>query len=170
MNRFIVVALGIPFFTYCQIQMTLKQEWKRVDSAHTATRYKSLWLLACTIEFKKKKTDQSLFLEKLLISWKGIQLEHLHGSLYKKHFDNEFFPLQEHLLCESSWNRQKQQIIFRFERPLVLEAETTLCLVFSVPQQIESTLKNGYFEFERNTFPAILQESLIHKTLTFAYR
>ncbi|MBI2775075.1 hypothetical protein HYX58_03665 [Candidatus Dependentiae bacterium] len=172
MNKFVVVliALGVPFSAYCQVQMTINQKWKRVDTAHSTSRYESFWLLACTIEFKKKKTDQSLFLEKLLISWKGAQLEHLHGTLYKKPLEKEFLPFQEHLLCESSWNRQKQQIIFRFQHPLALEAETTLCLVLSVPQKLESTIRTGYFEFERNTFPKTLQGSLAHKKLIFAYR
>ncbi|HEX2978195.1 MAG TPA: hypothetical protein VHO47_03700 [Candidatus Babeliales bacterium] len=172
MDKFtiVLIALSIPFSIYCQLHLNIKQEWKRIGTTPTSSRYESFWLLACTIEFKKKKTDIPLFLEKLLISWKGAHIEHLHGSLYKKPLINEFFPFQENLLCESSWNRQKQQIIFRLNAPIVLGAETTLCLVLSITQKFESILKTGYFEFERNTLPELLQGSLPDKTFIFAYR
>ncbi|OQA35756.1 MAG: hypothetical protein BWY54_00446 [Candidatus Dependentiae bacterium ADurb.Bin331] len=164
----ILISWGNSFCT--EVLFTLTPEWKNLESNRVLReRYGSTWILACTIEIKKITTHQSLFLEKLLLSWRGTPLEHLTASLYKKPIDRDFMPLQENLICESCWHEKAQQIIFKLNQPFALETHTILCLVLTVPQTMVPSLEKGYFEVERSSLPLLIQQSLPSNPLTLAY-
>lgn len=161
------VLLGNASSWCAPVLFTLTPEWKNLESSRVLRqRYGSTWILACTIEIKKLSTHQSLFLEKLLLSWRGTPFKHLTASLYKKPIDREFMPLQENLVCESCWHEKTQQIVFKLNQPFALETHTILCLVLTVPPALVTSLEKGYFEVERSSLPLLIQQSLSSKPLT----
>ena len=153
------------------VEFTLTPAWKKLATPRILTERSSYhWVLACTIEIKKKGTLENLFLDKLLISWKGThKLDHLAATLYKKPIDKDFLPIEDYLICESEWSARTQRVIFKINRPMPIDTHTTLCLVFSIPDEKQRQLQEGYFEFERSSLPYLIQQSLSADPIRLSY-
>lgn len=135
-------------FTQKNIEVTVRKAWKLLDDiSANAELYGGKLVLAGTVEFVKRSTEP-IFITKILLKWRGNNLQTLLGSLYKQPIDKDFFPLEDFWLCDGTWNPKAQHLILTLDRPLLLEAKTTLHLVFTLPPSLESCILNGSFEVE----------------------
>lgn len=160
------------FSTPEQIEFKINPTWQTISALKSVNhQYKRSWILAGTLEFKKKAAQEPIHLDQLIISWKGKHLTHLTAALYKKPLDKKFFPLQEHLIAESSWNEKDQQVIFKLNQSFPLETHTIFCLVLSISPERLPELHTGWFEIERSCLPIVIQQALsTSKPLTLAHR
>lgn len=162
-RQFLELSLIISFTTVSAvppIQLSIIPTWQHLDTnPETIKQFGGNWILAGTIDVKKR-SSQVIKLDKLILHWKGNHVEHLLGSLYKKDLDKTFMPIQDYLICDSSWDEATQKLILKFDAPLNLEAHTTVCLVLTIPDHIESVIGKGSFQLESTALPLSLQQSL----------
>jgi hypothetical protein len=138
--------------------ISIEPSWKNLehDDEGKSSQFGGKWILAGTITFKKKKADEAVHLHKLELHWHGAQIETLITSLYKKNFDpmkKDFLPIEDYLLCDGIWNKTKQTLLLNFESKQTLGPIETFYLVLTVPEQIEHTLKGGFFSLESTCLP-----------------
>ena len=117
------------------------------------------WILVGSITFHKK-SKQAAKLAKINLEWHGDPIENLSGSLYKKIPEKEFMPIEDNLVCDGSWNKRHQRLVLDFnDRKQTLGPRNIFYLVFTVPESIESTLKNGYFSLTQTNLPDSLYKN-----------
>jgi len=122
--------------------LTTTGTWAEFTLKNMQQKFKQeKWAWVGSIIFKSK---QALELKEVNLQWVGENIPKLHASLYqKKIFDKKVIPIQENLVCDGTWNKQKQQLIFRLNEKIV--AINKYCLVLSFPKEFESKIKNGRF-------------------------
>jgi hypothetical protein len=149
------------------IELTIIPAWDHLDTnPKTIEQFGGTWILAGTLEVKKRSSE-SIKLDKLVLRWHGKRINNLLGSLYKKDLDKAFIPIEDYLICDSIWDQASQKLILQFDTPLTLEAHTTFCLVLTIPRHLESTMNKGSFHLEITALPLSLQRS-ISKPLSLA--
>lgn len=117
------------------------------------------WILVGSITFHKKSKEVAK-LEKISLEWHGDPIDRLSGSLYKKNPEKQFMPIEDNLVCDGSWNKVHQCLVLDFnDRKQTLGARNIFYLVFTVPESIESALKNGYFSLTHTNLPETLYKN-----------
>lgn len=126
------------------------------------------WILVGSITFKKRSSEM-IFLDELQLTWKGEKIDNLIGSLYEKNdSSSSFLPIEKYHICDSTWKRSAQKLFLRFNRNLTLGAVNTFYLVLTVPEEIESILKNGHFSVEKDGLPLHYREYVKERKLSIA--
>lgn len=116
----------------------------------------------------KKRSKEHVALSKIYLRWKGCPIETLTGSLYKKETDKDFHPIEEYLVCDGTWNKSKQRLLFEFDEKQTLGPTNIFYVVLTVPEELEKTLKNGSFEIEHSCLPELLQECTKNQELALS--
>jgi hypothetical protein len=116
----------------------------------------------------KKRSKEHVSLSKIYLRWNGCQIENLIGSLYKKELDKDFHPIEEYLVCDGVWNKNKQRLLFEFDEKQTLGPTNIFYLVLTVPEELEKTLKNGSFEIEHSCLPELLQQCTVNQELALS--
>lgn len=121
------------------------------------------------ITFTKRTNDEAL-LSHLALQWKGDYIEKLPAALYTKQYDHmPLKALEENLVSEGKWNKEKQTLSFTLRKPVYLYGTTTFSLVFSVTQELEAKIKQGSFVIISSSLPRAFQQSVPEKTLILSY-
>ena len=150
-------------------EVTVQPAWNILDSdTHQAIQLGGAWVHAGIISIKKK-TQDAVYLDSLTLIWYGDHIKSLSAALYRKPLDKLFLPIEQNLICDSSWIENQQKLVFRFNQSLLLEPLTTYYIVLTIPSELEITVKHGSFAIARNTLPPILQESITKQPLTLAF-
>lgn len=138
----------------------LVPHWDNLEKNNMTERdFGGAWILVGSITFHKKSKNVAK-LAKMSLEWHGDHIDQLSGSLYKKTPEKKFMPIEENLVCDSSWNRRNQRLMLNFDdRKQTLGPCNIFYLVFNVPESIESTLKNGYFSLTQTNLPAALHKN-----------
>lgn len=150
-------------------ELSLESSWNSLDTdQNTIEQCGGKWILAGTITIKKR-CEESLILDEIILQWKGSHLKNLSGSLYKKNPDKRLLPIEENLISDSYWHEKEQKLILKFNQNLLLQANTILCLVLTVPEQVESFVRQGHLELEHSVLPNVLRQSLQKKHLILSF-
>lgn len=173
MKRLIIIII----FLWCthstttpseSFQLILEPRWDDLEqNAQKEEQFGSKLILIGKITFKKKIKDD-IKLSKIFLQWHGKSIDSLSGSLYKKEPDKEFMPIEEHVICDSTWQKEQQSLILNFNQTQKLGIHSEFYLVLSVPQALEKTLKAGHFSIEEKCLPELLQESAKNEGLIIA--
>lgn len=116
----------------------------------------------------KKRSKEHVSLSKIYLRWNGCLIENLIGSLYKKELDKDFHPIEEYLVCDGVWNKNKQRLLFEFDEKQTLGPTNIFYVVLTVPEELEKTLKNGSFEIEHSCLPELLQQCTVNQELALS--
>lgn len=116
----------------------------------------------------KKRSKEHVSLSKFWLRWNGAPIDNLVGSLYKKESDKDFHPIEEYLICDGVWNKNKQRLLLEFDEKQTLGALNVFYVVLTVPQELEKTLKSGKFEIEHSCLPELLQECTKNQELALS--
>lgn len=128
-------------------------QWQDLESNEKKVKeFGGKWILAGSITFKKKAKD-TVHLHRIYLQWNGDRIESLSGSLYKADADKPFLPIQENLVCDGVWNKCQQTLMLNFDKKETLGFANTFNVVLTVPDQLEETLKSGYFNLMPNYLP-----------------
>lgn len=134
-------------------QIIIKSMWQDLEPDDKACeQFGSKWILVGTITFKKK-SKEPVELNQLLLQWKGDKLDNLTGSLYIKNNNEEFMPIEDHLICDSAWNKKNQTLLLKFDSQQTLGFINTFYLVLTIPLHTESSIKKGYFNLDHQCLP-----------------
>lgn len=146
--------------------ITMEPTWKDLDNG--TKKFKSKWILAGTITFKKK-AQEKIHLDRLHLQWDGPKIEHLMASLYTNECLEDFLPIQENLVCDGTWNSNQQKLMFNFEEKQLLTFKNCFFLVLTVTDENEPLLKNGKFDLITTILPEPLKECLPNGQLCLRY-
>jgi len=150
---FLLLVPSLEGTTINEFSVILESKWENLEPNIKKTKkFGGKWVLVGSITFKKN-SKEAVNLNKIYLSWEGETIENLIGSLYKKKSDKEFIPIQDYLICDSSWNKTKQTLILKFDEKQTLGATTTFYLVLTIPEHIEKTVRNGSFVIEKEYLP-----------------
>lgn len=144
------------------LEIKIEPNWHYLDNDNIKTKIPNAnknWIFAATI-FIKKRIEGPVVLDKLVLAWKGNCLDSLLGSLYRKKPGRRFLPLEDYVICDSIWNKKEQKLIYKFDRPISLETQTELCLVLTVPNDLENIIKSGQFELMQDELPLLVTQEL----------
>ncbi|MFZ5953524.1 MAG: hypothetical protein ACOYT8_00315 [Candidatus Dependentiae bacterium] len=138
-------------------------EWENLEKRiATSERFGSKLILIGTLMFKKR-ANEPIILNHLQMQWHGTYIDQLSASLYHKKNNLRFIPLEDNLICDGIWNKHKQRITFKFNKPYSLSAHTQFYIVLSIPSELENTMKLGSFTIEKNSMPDLIQCSIPDK-------
>lgn len=131
----------------------LEPRWENLDQDADSTQaFGGKWILAGTITFKKKAQD-TVYLSQLKLRWKGVYLDKLIASLYRKDYEKKFLAIEENLVCDGCWNKAKQVLTLNFNEKEMLGPTNIYLLVLTVPEKQEPLLRKGSFELITNELP-----------------
>lgn len=100
------------------------------------------WAWKCSLRFR---STTPVFLNHVILQWKGKKIESLSASLYeKKATDNAVIPIQDNFICDGCWDALKQQMHFDVNKKIVAVHCYSLLLSFS--KALETIIKTGDFE------------------------
>ena len=149
-------------------RVILEAKWKNLDqNSERAKLFGGKWILAGSITFKKRSTD-TVFLDEIQLTWSGPKLENIIASLYEKNDTSSFLPIEKYFVCDSRWKCSTQQLFMRFNKPFILGAVNTFYLVLTVPEQLESIIKQGRFHIETAGLPLPYRDYVKGKELSLA--
>lgn len=140
--------------------------WKDLDETSKINPHDfgGRWILAGTFIFKNKSGDQ-VPMQELSLAWKGpTTIQNLSGSLFRKEPNKDFLPLEEMLVSEGHWNREKQVLHFKFMHQEYIGIKTIFFLVLTVPPVVEKALEDGFFTVITDNLPRQLKKA-IHKNI-----
>ncbi|EKD48882.1 MAG: hypothetical protein ACD_64C00088G0004 [uncultured bacterium] len=151
----------------CLISVT--PHWENIESSCKHEKeFCSKWMLVGSITFRKKSKEKTK-LETMRLSWHGKHIAHLDGSLYKTIPGKKFLPLEENLVSDSSWNATRQELILNFQdNKQTLGPISIFYLVLTVPDTIQSTLKQGHFSLVKQALPTCFQPQAEKLTIDLA--
>ncbi len=151
----------------CDILLAPRWDNLGKNSTHEK-RFGEKWILVGSITVHKT-SKQSAELGKISLQWHGDHIDTLSGSRFKKIPEKLFLPIDDNLLCDGSWNKLDQRLILDFhEKKQTLGPHSIFYLVFSIPETIESTLKNGHFSLVQTNLPESLYKNNPDLTLDLA--
>ncbi|MCF7799730.1 hypothetical protein K9L05_03280 [Candidatus Babeliales bacterium] len=107
----------------------------------------SAWIGLLT--FKSKNTIK---LDQLALKWSGnyINSNKISASLYKKkEKDNILIPVEENLICDGKWDKNKQRITFNNMQEKLISVKKYYLLV-SFPQNLKQQIRSGNFLITKN--------------------
>lgn len=138
-------------------QVIITPSWQCLDNDQRACAFGGNWVLVGSITFKKKiKNDVAL--DRLYLHWKGPWLENVIGSLYTKANNKKFLPIEENLVCDSTWHKSEQLLKLSFDEEHRLGAINTYYLVLTVPENQKRILHDGQFDIVTYHLPEVFQK------------
>ncbi len=138
--------------------ISMEPQWDNLckDPDHIV-RFGGKWIVIGSISFRKKTKDPTK-LETLKLAWRGKQIDYLHGSLYKKFPEKQFMAIEQNLVCDSTWNKARQEMTLDFRNnQQTLGPLNIFYLVLTVPPAMEETLKSGHFSLLKGGLPESFQ-------------
>ena len=150
--------------------ISVEPQWKNIESNCTRNdQCGGKWILVGSITFRKKSKEQTK-LEHMKLAWHGEQINHLNGSLYKKLPKKHFMDIEQNLVCDSSWNKARQELILNFEdNKQTLGPLNIFYLVLTVPSEVEPALRHGSFSVSKTDLPPSFQSQAAPLKLDLAH-
>ena len=153
-----------------EFDIVIQPQWKDLEpDSEKVQKFGGKWILAGNITFRKK-SKQTIHLDQLHLHWNGAPINRLVASLYKQDLDKPFCPIEKHVMCDGCWNKKKQLLKFSFNTKQTLGSKNIFCLVLTVPEDLEPTLKAGAFELVPHALPDPLKECLCKQKLSFNFK
>lgn len=157
-NLFLALIIVLPT-SVCtakepdNFQIIIKPTWQDLEcNTQSCIKFGSKWILVGSITFKKK-SKEPVCLGRLYLKWVGDYLDNLVGSLYTKHNETDFMPIEDQLVCDSEWNKKDQTLSLRFNDQQMLGFMNTYYLVLTVHPHLESIIKQGHFKLDHLRLP-----------------
>ncbi len=157
-----ITALPIHHTKDKEYHLDVTGIWKDLDDTSKTSihDFGGRWVLAGTFIFRNKSGDP-VPLQELSLAWKGSQIiQNLSGSLFKKEPNKDFLPLEEMLVSEGHWNREKQTLHFKFKHQEYIGIKTIFFLVLTIPKSLEQALEDGYFTVITDNLPRQLKKAI----------
>ncbi|KKP28192.1 MAG: hypothetical protein UR12_C0023G0013 [candidate division TM6 bacterium GW2011_GWF2_30_66] len=143
-----------------QFTIKIEPKWDNLDKNNKSKIFKDQWILAADIIIKKTSPEY-VSLHELHLCWhgkNGKKINELVASLYEKNSDKNFMPIEQYLICDSTWKKSEQTLILKFEKPKMLFSANKFSLVLTIPKDLINTLKSGYFTLDTKFLPIEYQE------------
>lgn len=171
-----IIVLGITLSTFALVEkgktddfsIIIDSKWQDLEREPAkAKEFGGKLILVGSITLKKRSKEH-VALSKIYLRWEGAPIENLVGSLYKKELDKDFHPIEEYLVCDGVWNKNKQRLLLEFDEKQTLGPTNIFYVVLTVPEELEKILKTGRFEIEHSCLPELLQKCTINQELALS--
>ncbi len=150
--------------------ISLEPCWNNLEQKNTKKEVfgGQQWVHIGCLTFRKN-VNKKIKLTQINLCWHGDKIEQLNGSLYKKAPHQKFIPIEDNLLCDSTWDNGNQHLMLDFSnRKQTLGPVNTFYLVLTVPDHLESTLKKGHFSLTKTCLPEPFSNHQHELTLNIA--
>ena len=127
----------------------------------------------------RKKTPKQKSIKRIILKWsppknsklntKYFEIENLIASLYRPRYKQQILPIDEFVICDGHWEKDKQCLIFEFDEELILEPINEFCLVITIPKNIKDKLKNGCFKLEERSLPFKINKESAKQNIKIYY-
>lgn len=149
-TTFLINATTVESENY---KLIIEPKWRNLEpNVSQAKAFGGKWVVVGSITFKKKGKE-FVDLTRLGLQWKGQPIDLLVASLYRKYADQEFKPIEQNLVCDGTWNKAKQTLKLTFDHKQSIGLENIFYLVLTIPESLESIVKQGSFEILPQTLP-----------------
>ncbi len=127
--------------------------WEHLEERGKHAQFDGKWIELGIITFKKN-SNENVYLDEIDLQWRGKELDSLEATLYKQKAPNKkFLPIEENLVCDGKWRKDKQELLLKFNKRESLTATNIFHLVITVPENLEKQLTNGEFELKAHCLP-----------------
>ena len=128
--------------------------WEHLEEQDKhSQRFTGKWIKLGTITFKKN-SNVNVHLDEIDLLWKGDKIDSLEATLYKQKISNKsFLPIEENLICDGTWRKDKQELLLKFNKRESLASTNIFHLVITVSENLEKQLTNGEFELKAHCLP-----------------
>lgn len=134
-------------------QLIIEPTWQNLErNTDSSKAFGGKWVLIGSITFKKKSKD-SVELDRLELKWHGEKIDDLAGSLYRKSSHKDFMPIEDYLICDGTWNKAKQTLKLTFDQQQTLGFVNTFYLVLTIPDHMDNIVKHGAFDIVSRALP-----------------
>ena len=133
-------------FSNYNLSLNTTNTWCEFNLNNNKLIQNSAWIGLITF-----KSKNAIKLKKLNLQWSGkfINEKNITASLYqKKELCNDLIPIEENLVCDGKWDKEKQEIVFQLNEKLV--AINKYYLVLNFPDNVKSNLRSGSFVLSKN--------------------
>jgi hypothetical protein len=150
-------------------EVSIKPEWRNLDDQEKSEKFGGKWMLAGKITIRKRIKD-TITLQALDLKWEGKEIiNNLNASLYRQTPNQELIPIEETLVCDGHWNKDKQLLQLKFDHKEYLHTQSIFCLVLTVSNQLEPILKKGSFKVITQNLPYQLKPAVIKNDLRISF-
>ena len=133
--------------------------WQSLERSNTnSAHFGGKWILIGSITFRKT-CREAIKLDQLNLEWHGPTIDNLAGSLYKKIPSKEFAPIEDNFLSDGFWNQTTRHLSFDFaDRSQTLGPSSIFYVVLTVPDELETLLKQGHFSIIKHHLPEFFDQ------------
>lgn len=170
MNRWVVCA-GMLVTTMIagvdhHYHLSISSRWEPIGT-HIPHEH-SRWILVGDITVKKK-VPEICTVDRLVFKWQGSRMQSLFGSLYLYDDKKGWMITPDHLVADSRWNSQRQELTFELSKPMHIGITTRLGLVLLVSPDLETILTHGSFSLDTSCLPEHMAQSLNDQVLKISW-
>lgn len=170
MKKIIFLLCSLYIHASYSLDISIESVWENLETPQETSLFGSQWVLAAIITFKRNPSVKDIpNLTKLTFSWHGPYINKLTASLYKKDQNQTFIPVEEALICDGKWNKNTQELYFKFDEEQKIDPMTRFYIVITIPDHLIESLQDGSFALVTDTLPDAIKEYLNvgkHNTLS----
>ena len=134
---------AVPSIPGEEYTILIEPTWRMLDPDDSyAQKLGGQWVLVGSFIFKKR-SQETVHLNKLLLQWHGPAITKLVGELYSKRLDRDFLPIEEYLISDGMWCKTNQELMLEFRYPLTLGPINEFYLVLTLPKEVQELVKQG---------------------------
>jgi hypothetical protein len=166
-------AISAPF------ELKINSTWQPLSSdSEKKKTSKESYIHVGTIVLRKK-TPKQMKIKRIILKWnpqrsgrlnaKYFELDNLAASLYKPRYKQKILPTDEFVICDGSWDKKRQCLIFEFDEEFTLDPVNEFCLVLNIPETIKPKLHNSSFKLDERALPFKVQKDSTNKYIKIYY-
>ena len=160
-NLFLISILFVSNSTICKEMFNVKltSMWQQINKNSKTTRKFGDKNIHYGNIIIRKQTPRPARMKRIILLWKAHnekRIPQIIGSLYKFSKMKKLLTTEKNVICDSFWDKKKQQMVFEFEEELQLNPFNEFSIVLTIPNSEEKNLRSGHFEFEKKSLPHVL--------------
>ena len=148
---------------HCQIKLT--STWVPLETSQKITaKFHETDVHVGNIIIRKKVPETVkmkrivLKLNRKLLHKFGYKNSNIKSALYKSTYGKKFYPTEEFIVSDGTWDKQQQFLIFEFDEELYVDAFNEFYIILTVPQKDEQAIQNNIFEISKKALPFIFAQ------------
>ena len=166
-NSMVSTMLNRPGDEYA---ILIEPTWRMLDpDDFYAQTLGGQWVLVGSFTFKKR-SQETVHLNKLVLQWHGPTITKLVGELYSKRPDRDFLPIEEYLVSDGMWCKTNQELVLDFRYSLTLGPINEFCLVLTLPKEVQELVKQGTFDLSLRALPIQFRQALDETRVSLSLR
>jgi hypothetical protein len=161
---------ALPYRPGDEYAILIEPTWRMLDPDDSYVQtVGGQWVLVGSFTFKKR-SQETVHLNKLILQWHGPTITKLVGELYSKRSDRDFLPIEEYLVSDGMWCKTNQELVLDFRYSLTLGPISEFFLVLTLPKEVQELVKQGTFDLSLRALPIQFRQALDETQVSLSLR